>query len=352
MDILQHPVYLGLIIGISVLNIALLAACFFTVRKRALYRKKQKRISLPIACEIYETSPAFAAFTVKAQRPTRNGSQGQRMSYFQLIHSLQGKPQLPSEKPSKASELKDNRILVSQIVCPPQDIKVPDVTAKRTSMMQRNAAQSSLATPDHHRPAPSLRRVKSLDTETASLYSCVSAPLEFHEHLFRARPFALVPTSPMSAPVWRNVTPLSAPPKAKLAHDSPIANTMTASPDRALHDDGLSRYPSIKVPSDFPVIDSSDPLSGIQPSASVRVRVSSDPPRVSGGTKPPHLRSHSVTQLRPIAPLNVRRVNRSSSGPVPQLPGSVPVPLHVRAPEIPTRSSKRPGPSSPPTSPQ
>lgn len=42
----------------------------------------------------------------------------------------------------------------------------------------------------------------SVDAEAASVYSCASAPADYHDHIFRTQPFALDPTAPPAAPRW------------------------------------------------------------------------------------------------------------------------------------------------------
>ncbi|TCD71246.1 hypothetical protein EIP91_011724 [Steccherinum ochraceum] len=54
---------------------------------------------------------------------------------------------------------------------------------------------------EHVRSAQSMS-ARSLDADTASIYSTASAPMEFHDHLFRSQPFSLDPTAPPSAPRW------------------------------------------------------------------------------------------------------------------------------------------------------
>ncbi|KAI0699256.1 hypothetical protein BC835DRAFT_1412716 [Cytidiella melzeri] len=51
-------------------------------------------------------------------------------------------------------------------------------------------------------PSSKTGRRKSLDDETASLYSCQSAPLDFHERLFSTPLMMLAPDMPVSAPAW------------------------------------------------------------------------------------------------------------------------------------------------------
>ncbi|KAI0344651.1 hypothetical protein BDW22DRAFT_1482844 [Trametopsis cervina] len=93
------------------------------------------------------------------------------------------------------------------------------------------AAVKMLAVNAHHR--------RSLDAETASLYSCVSAPLDYHEKLFSLPLMALDPNMPASAPAWISATPQSTVIKSFSGLPPPSSRGSPAT--RRLSSSGVSR---------------------------------------------------------------------------------------------------------------
>ena len=209
---LDPPLIAGIVVVLLLLNI-MLAVAFCALRNRRKRKDTRithkRRISAPVDCEKYESSVAFAITTgaIPAGIPTGHKAsvvQGAgRKSYLELIQALQRQPEAPSPtRLSRGSSRSsaDNTRRLSTYVLRPQDIRELDGVSRYPKAKGRVQVlrQSALLMPPGR---GGLTRSSSL-TDTASVYSSASAPMEYHDQLFRAQPFALDPNPPASAPAW------------------------------------------------------------------------------------------------------------------------------------------------------
>ncbi|KAI0706802.1 hypothetical protein C8T65DRAFT_696150 [Cerioporus squamosus] len=216
----------SLIAGIVVVVVAfnlIIAVSWCIVRDRRKLKKLHKRrISAPVDCEKYEHSVAFAISTgaavpLKTKEHDRRAETGK--SYYELLQALQRQPDDAfspvstrwSRGSSRCSSSADSHGL-ARFVLRPQDLK--DLSGTPLYPKTKGSSQTQVAQDSFNLSVPvpaDLRRANSL-TETASVYSSASAPLEYHDQLFRdqllrTQPFALDPTAPASAPPWMSELP-------------------------------------------------------------------------------------------------------------------------------------------------
>ncbi|KAI8992996.1 hypothetical protein BD414DRAFT_482990 [Trametes punicea] len=219
---LEPPFIAGIIAVVLLFNV-ILAVSFCALRRRRRRMTHKGRVSAPVDCE---TSVAFTVTTgaVPAMLPTKAAQGAGRKSYFELIQALQQQPRMPS--PTRLSRgssqgSADEGHRLSRYVLLPRDIKGLDGVPRYPKAKGRvqNLRQSAMFVPTG---TAVLTRSNSF-AETASVYSSASAPLEYHEHLFRPQPFALDPNPPRSAPA--RMSQLPAPPAPVVISDAPeVAN--------------------------------------------------------------------------------------------------------------------------------
>ncbi|KAI9062868.1 hypothetical protein FKP32DRAFT_1603840 [Trametes sanguinea] len=380
---LEPPLIAGIAVVALLFNV-ILAVSFCLLRNRRKLTTQKRRVPAPADCDKYETSVAFAvtAGAIPAPFPTKSAHSSERKTYFELIQTLQRQPGVPS--PTRLSRgsshsSSDHTRHLSTYVLRPQDIRGLDGVPRypRTKGRVEALRQSAMVVPGR----AALTRSNSL-AETASVYSSASAPLEYHEQLFRTQPFALDPKLPASAPPWISELPKAPAPAVILdeveADDVAPPKFLQASQESMskLRISEIGRRPSHPDVPVSPSILPSSSASIISP-IHYRARANSNPhaspPRVEwlppkvptwqGGATPRKTNSetslatmyslHEATQaipLRPIPTITVRPLNimRQSK----DLPGDghcqtdPPTPSAGEAaravPSVPERSSRRP----------
>ncbi|KAH9858690.1 hypothetical protein C2E23DRAFT_880142 [Lenzites betulinus] len=363
---LNPPLIAGIVVVVTLLNLVL-ALAFYTHRGRKRLQAHKRRISGPVDCEKYENSIAFAVATgaVPGAIPTQNGAAGaaDRRSYFALIQALQQQPRVPSSarlsRGSSSSSSTDNARL-SDYVLRPQDIKelsgVPRYPKGkgRVDALRRSAV---VVSPN----GSALTRANSL-TETASIYSSASAPLDYHEQLFRPQRFAIAPAASGNNPAGTYPLPKPPPPAVIPPHvpdaDGNTARRSSPSPSPP----GIQLHVNPRRPShpDVPSTPTISLASSMSPlSPRFRSRANSDPhapqvlwlPSMASSTPQPARvarRPSSVSSLStilslhqptrapivsepPVAPLNIRRRSKEPTEGIPPTSG----------PTIPARSPRR-----------
>jgi hypothetical protein len=186
------PVIVGIIAGVTVLNLALAIAWCTLKRRRSQakrrliatpYDKSSSTITLP-STSLPKTSPPQV-------------TPGQSQTYLQMIMSIQS-PHQPtlSYRPRQSFSSASSRTVLSK---PPKPV-LPKI---KTGSMHLPAAKSSNEALTI--PASILQRgpsVRSLDTE--SVYSAASAPLDFHDRMFQPRQLETIPGSPVTPSSWGN----------------------------------------------------------------------------------------------------------------------------------------------------
>ncbi|KAL1942880.1 hypothetical protein VTO73DRAFT_5120 [Trametes versicolor] len=364
--VLDPPLIAGIAVVVALINVVL-ALAWFTCRGRRQLKAHKRRISGPVDVEKYEHSVAFAVATggVPGTIHAKAGAgAGDRKSYFELIQALQQQPSTPSPvrlSRGSSQESADGRRL-SDYVLRPQDIKelsgVPRYP-KAKGRVQALRRSALVVSPN----GSTLTRSNSL-AETASVYSSASAPLDYHEQLFRAQPFALNPSAPTNPPGFEHSLPKPPPPVA-------VPQPTQAADDHKQRLSSPAQTPAgRRRPShpDVPFTPSVSPTSTMSPpTPRLRSRANSNPHAIApqvmwlqkdDAARPSPLvrRPSSVSSLSMIlalhrgaaapavqetsvAPLNVRRRSRDA------LASFAPPPARSDAdagPTIPARSPRRP----------
>ncbi|KAI0780033.1 hypothetical protein C8Q74DRAFT_1367822 [Fomes fomentarius] len=401
---LNPPIIAGIVVVVVAFNF-ILAVSWCILRDRKKVKKLHKRrISVPVDCEKYENSPAFALTTGAAVRVPEKGKKDVRgeqggNSYYELIRALQAHPtsQTPSSptrvsRSSSSNSSSEERPGLKKFILRPQDMKglngVP-VYPKGPGSGQRQSARHSriLGVPGR----VDLRRANSV-AETASVYSSASAPIDYHEQLFRTQPFALDPTAPNSAPAW--ISQMPKPPAPAVLFEEftaeievPLSPTPTGSiSDRS--DASTVVQHQYSPPSPIAVSPISVPASSTpslvrtrtysNPTAPPQVRWLANSDASESPSSKPSVRSKRPTSISSlstilslkettrvpavvIAPLNIRRrstdlpwrsVDMTRSTPLspftshPPPPPALPPAASLTTPSIPARSPRRPLPSA------
>ncbi|KAI0823670.1 hypothetical protein BC628DRAFT_496544 [Trametes gibbosa] len=366
---LDPPIIAGIVVVVVLLNLVL-GLSFYTFRARQRRRTHNRRISGPVDCEKYEKSIAFAVATgaVPGAFSTQAGAAdvADRKSYFDLIQALQQQPRVPSStrlsRGSSSSSTDSTRL--SDYVLRPQDIKelsgIPRYP-KAKGRVQALRRSAVVVSPE----GAALRRSNSL-TETASVYSSASAPLEYHEQLFRTQPFAIAPNAPGNNAPGTYALPKPPPPAAS-SQSSPAVDggrEHRSSPPPFIP--AIQPHINHRRPShpDVPSTPTMSPASTQSPhSPRFRVRANSNPhapapqvlwlPSTESSAQPAahaSRRPSSVSSLSTIlsirqptsgptvaepsvAPLNIRRRSKEPTEGLPSSPTS--------GPTLPARSPKR-----------
>ena len=118
-----------------------------------------------------------------------------------------------ARQPSVISAATEPLIPYPQLRSPFEDdiLKVPEWRSSNAPTLAESSKDVSRPTcRDLQKPIPVVTqplsrngtRRRSLDAETASIYSSMSAPLDYHEKLFSTPLMALDPNVPISAPAW------------------------------------------------------------------------------------------------------------------------------------------------------
>ncbi|CDO72528.1 hypothetical protein BN946_scf184983.g11 [Trametes cinnabarina] len=206
---LEPPLIAGITVVVLLFNM-ILAVSFCLLRNRRKLKNHKRRVSASVDPEKCETSVALVvtADTVPAAFPAKAAPGLERKSYFELVQTLQRQPGVPSptrlSRGSSHSSTDSTRRL-SRYVLRPHDIKGLDGAPRYPKTKGRLQALRQSATVVSTGKV-ALTRSNSF-AETASVYSSASAPLEYHEQLFRTQPFALDPSPPASAPAWMSQLP-------------------------------------------------------------------------------------------------------------------------------------------------
>ncbi|OJT14516.1 hypothetical protein TRAPUB_8919 [Trametes pubescens] len=363
--VLDPPLIAGIAVVVVLINIVL-ALAWFTCRGRQQLKAHKRRISSAIDVEKYEHSVAFAVATGGAPSAIHTkaaaAGAGDRKSYFELIQALQRQPSTPS--PARLSrgssqESAESRRL-SDYVLRPQDMKefngVPRYPrAKgRVQALRRSAI---VVSPN----GSTLTRSNSL-AETASVYSSASAPLDYHEQLFRAQPFGLNPSAPTNPPGSEYPLPKPPPPAA-------VPQPTQAADDHKQRLSSPAQTPAgRRRPShpDVPSTPSMSPTSTMSPlSPRLRSRANSNPHAIApqvmwlqkeDASRPSPLvrRPSSVSSLSMILALH-----RAAAAPAVQATSVAPLNVHRRSKDAlagvaptPARADVDAGPTIPPRSPR
>ncbi|KAH9949567.1 hypothetical protein B0H21DRAFT_100178 [Amylocystis lapponica] len=360
--VVDKPVIISVLVAVVALNLVLFVV--WCDLRRSVQSRKRQRISAPMDSVRYEKSPAFMATVGAAPLATK-----QDQSYLQTIRELQTYRASPSHSPprSKVCRTTSNS---SQFLSNSQGFREHGGTLRRQEVLSQPVA--SLVPVGTGGFEPTLRRVNSLDTMTvASAYTSASAPLEFHEHLFRSQPLILDPSAPQHAPSWIIPMPKVPPPAITtggpaIVH-SGVPNVPTQSvqrtwsgrrevesrlqPDRSSPVTSHSRIPLPKpVPIPHPA--HTHAHSGPTPASPRSSWFASDRPSDASHTLSPVLPTSIVVVPSPtspsVAPLNIRPrshgVRQSSAGLSPTHDAAAtPRPSTREAPPSPpVRSSRRP----------
>ncbi|KAH9892604.1 hypothetical protein C8Q73DRAFT_733040 [Cubamyces lactineus] len=380
---LDPPLIAGIVVVLLLLNV-MLAVAFCALRNRRKSKDTRithkRRISAPVDCETYENSVAFAITTgaIPAGIPTGHKAsvvQGAgRKSYLALIQALQRQPEAPSPtRLSRGSSRNsaDGTRRLSTYVLRPQDIRELDGVSRYPKAKGRVQVlrQSVLLMPPGR---GGLTRSSSL-TDTASVYSSASAPMEYHDQLFRAQPFALDPNPPASAPAW--LPELPKPPAPVMTSNAPgsmdKAKTSPQSPPHSPPEERRQQVvPDVSPGSSVP----SASTASLRSPTRYRSRASSNPhrpqvtwlpPKEWDSLTPPRPRKtssasslstifslHEATRVplvpaMPIMPLNVKRRSKDTNlnlkgGASPATPSPTSSKTVNATPSLPARSSRRP----------
>lgn len=350
---LDPPLIAGIVVVVVAFNLIIAVSWCIVRDRRKLKKLHRRRISAPVDCEKYEHSVAFAVSTGAAvplkAKAKEHGRQGEtRQSYYELIHALQRQPQdafspVParwSRGSSRSSSSADSHGQgFARFVLRPQDMK--DLSGTPHYPKTKGASQTQVAQDSMNLGVPAradLRRANSL-TETASVYSSASAPLEFHDQLFRTQPFAV----PTSAPAWMGEMPKPPSPAVLSSSNTsaidmdvpcPSASTSSASSDASTI---VPRLPNPHSPlSESPIAVSPISVPSASTPSPVRPRTYSNP------SAPPQIR-WIAPQSSAAPPLRLtRRPNSISSlstifsvQEATRVPAVTPVtiaPLNVRSP--------------------
>ncbi|KAI0745732.1 hypothetical protein C8Q76DRAFT_38996 [Earliella scabrosa] len=390
---LEPPLIAGIVVVVVAFNL-ILAVSWCLLRDRKKIKKlRKRRISVPIDVEKYETSLAFAVTTgaVPNAAPV-NGKKGVPVehtgkSYYPIIRALQAQPtSKPSSSPNRlsrgsshsSSSSSEERPGLKKFILRPQDMQEfngAPLCPKTKCPGRRPGRQST----NFGIPArANLRRANSV-AETASVYSSASAPIDYHEQLFRTQPFALDPTAPNSAPAW--ITQMPTPPSPAILSEASSINldVPLRSPTASISEqsDASAIVPPRYAPPS-PIADSPISVPVSSTASPLRARTYSNPsapPQIRWLTKTDtpvrHKRPSSISSLSTIfslreatgapavvvAPLNVRRRSNDSPWGSVDLTRSTPLssvmaqPLAPPAlappavPGVPARSPRRPYPS-------
>ncbi|OSD06899.1 hypothetical protein PYCCODRAFT_1431091 [Trametes coccinea BRFM310] len=385
---LEPPLIAGIAVVALLFNV-IIAVSFCLLRNRRKLTTHKRRVPASVDCEKYETSVAFAvtAGAMPATFPTKAARGSERKTYFELIQTLQRQPGVPS--PTRLSRgsshsSTDSARRLSTYVLRPQDIKELDGVPRypKTKGRVQVLRQSAIVVP----PGRATLTRSSSFAETASVYSSASAPLEYHEQLFRTQPFALGPQLPASAPPWLSELPKAPAPAVifdglegddvaptKLPQSSQESMSTLRIPD-------ISRRPSHPDVPVSPSILPSSSSSTISPTH-YRARANSSfhasPPRVEwlplqvpawqGVTSPKKTNSeaslatmyslHEATRVIPVRPiptipvrpLNIKRRSEDLQAQAgdgqnePATAATLPASEAARVvPSVPARSSRRP----------
>ncbi|KAI0329411.1 hypothetical protein GY45DRAFT_1354552 [Cubamyces sp. BRFM 1775] len=377
---LDPPLIAGIVVVLLLLNV-MLAVAFCALRNRRKRKDTRithkRRISAPVDCEKYESSVAFAITTgaIPAGIPTGHKAsvvQGAgRKSYLELIQALQRQPEAPSptrhSRGSSRSSADGTRRL-STYVLRPQDIRELDGVSRYPKAKGRVQVlrQSALLMPPGR---GGLTRSSSL-TDTASVYSSASAPMEYHDQLFRAQPFALDPNPPASAPAWLPELP-KPPAPVRTSNASSTVDKAKATPKSPHHTPSERTQPAAPDVSPEPSVPSVSTASLRSPTRH-RSRSSSNPqrPQVTWlppkeWDSPPPSRSrktssvsslsticslHEATRVplvpaMPVMPLKVKRRSKDTNlkeEASPATPSQTSSKTVSATPSLPARSSRRP----------
>ncbi|KAI0645727.1 hypothetical protein C8Q79DRAFT_1010647 [Trametes meyenii] len=332
--LLDPPVIGGIVAVVVALNI-ILALSFWVLRARSKRRTHRGRIPSPGDVEKrYSTVPSRISTggAPGADHPS-TAEAAERKSYFELIQALQQQPTAPSPARLSRSSWRNSAgslESLSHYILRPQDIKELDSVPRYPKGKGRVQAsrQSVLVAPSDK---SALTRSNSL-ADTASVYSSASAPMEYHEHLFRTQPFALPPSPPASAPAW--MVELPKPPAPAV-----ISGMHPAVDDDAEHHSSVTPQPAAPTvhntyrrPSrpDVPTTPTISPTSTQSPLSSSRIRSRS----TSGPQSPPHVLWLPPKEADTFVPSSDESTSTISSlkeaARIPVVPTAIVTPLNVR----------------------
>ncbi|KAI0675332.1 hypothetical protein C8Q78DRAFT_1075622 [Trametes maxima] len=333
-SVLDPPVIGGIVAVVVALNIVL-ALSFWVLRARSKRRTHRKRVPSPGDAEKrYSTIPSRISTGGAPGAVLPSTAEGaERKSYFELIQALQQQPAVPSPTRLSHSSWRNSAESLeglSHYILRPQDIRELDGVSRYPKGKGRVQAlqQSVLVAPSDK---SALTRSNSL-ADTASVYSSASAPMEYHEHLFRTQPFALPPSPPASAPAWMVELP------------KPLAPAVIPGIRPTIDDDSERRLPvalqsaaptvhnTRRRPSrpDVPSTPTVSPTSTQSPLSPSRLRARS----VSSPQSPPQILWLSTKEADLFVPGSAESTSTISSlreaTRVPVVPPTIVAPLNVR----------------------
>ncbi|RPD68626.1 hypothetical protein L226DRAFT_563826 [Lentinus tigrinus ALCF2SS1-7] len=315
---LDPPLIAGIVVVVVAFNLIIAVSWCIVRDRRKLKKLHKRRISGPVDCEKYENSVAFAISTgaaaplkAKAKEHDRRAETGK--SYYELLQALQSRPDdafspVPTRwsRASSGSASSAESHGIAKFVLRPHDMK--DLSGTPLYPKSKGASHTQVARDSVNLGVPEradLRRANSL-TETASVYSSASAPLELHDQLLRTQPFVL----PTSAPAWMGEMPkppwpaiLSRSDTSSIDVDVPCPSQSTSSAS-SVASTIVPRLPNPHLP--IAVSPISVPSSSTPSPVPVRPRTYSNP------TAPPQI--HWITPPDNAAsPVRTRRPNSISS---------------------------------------
>ncbi|KAH9931116.1 uncharacterized protein BXZ73DRAFT_77798 [Epithele typhae] len=169
------PPLIGGIVGVVVIfNLVLVIVWLRFCNRRRAQKLHKRKISEPVDCEKYEKSVAFAVSTgAIPASPTPTGK-----SYYSLLQASNDSPRPIPILPTVFLVIPP----ATQLVLRPSDLKEFDGTPRYSKRRSQPHASGKNA----------------------------SAPMDYHDHLFRSQPFTLDPRAPASSPVW--ISPMPMPP--------------------------------------------------------------------------------------------------------------------------------------------
>ena len=369
-----------------VFNLILAVSWCLLRGRRKLKKGHKRRISGPVDCERYEKSVAFAVTTGAIPAPPPSSQEGK--SYYALLQALQGQPKPPAASQGRLSRESSNSSAdhsgLKKLILRPQDLKELDGVPrypKRKGHLHAARRSTTLQVPG---PPGLLTRSNSV-AETASVYSSASAPIDYHDHLFRTQPFALDSKVPASAPAWISEMPTPPTPAVVSRTSSAVFDSAYPSPSASIISDASTiRPPGSKRLSAPPPSSATSPIA--VPTSSVptvsRERTASNPSNIRWKTpvavpSPPSSahsrRPNSVSSLSTIfsvrevtrldvapatiEPLNIQRPARRAQWGSVDMTRSTPLPLTpssqqaftagaLSKPAVPARSPMRPPPAA------
>ncbi|KAI0775750.1 hypothetical protein BD413DRAFT_283902 [Trametes elegans] len=373
---LDHSLIAGLVVVVVALN-AILALTFCLFRNRRRRRTHKRHISAPLDCEKYETSVAFAVTTgaLPATIPAVATGATEHKSYYDLIQALQrqsGPPPLTGQSRGLSRSSVHSSYLSNTL--PPLQVgtEFHGVSIKAKGRVEVLRQSATFASSD----GPSLTRSNSL-AETSSVYSSASAPMEYHERLFRAQALTLppLPVARAAAPAWVAELP-DPPPPATLYHEhtektsTSSFTALTASRRGVIATNRRPSKPDVPTTPTISPTSTRTPNSprsralatpassppqvrwlsdGIDAKSSSRPRRTSSTSSISAAFSAHILHSDPLGSRVPVAPLNISRKSQSSRWSSIEREASFesqPSEARSAVPNIPVRSPRRPPPSA------